>query len=143
MINQPSSIIIDSIYKNQSKIYSFGCGYIYECFQILHGYRIDGIIHSNPDSIRNNFPQNIEIITPIEFVEKNYQNCIVIIYTLSYKKEAEFFCKKNSINYLTYDDPAHLSGIRISKISNALQFLSSSSLISEYNVKKFSKISLS
>jgi len=140
MNNQNSSSIIDSIYKNHVKVYSFGCGYIFECFQILHGYKIDGIIHSNPDSIRNNFPQNIEIITPIEFIKKNHEDCVVVIYSFSYKNEAEIFCKNNSINYLTYDDPAHLSVARISKITNALQFLSSSTLISKNKVKKFSKI---
>jgi len=121
-----SSEIVESIRRSQSKVFAFGCGYIYDCYQILHGYRIDGIIHSRPDAIRNGFPLSMEILSPTEFLEKKQSDCAVVIYTKSYRKEAESFCMDNSINYLCYDDPIHLSAVRISKITDAMQILSDS-----------------
>ena len=140
MNNYTSSDLVDSIYKNQLKVFSFGCGYIFDCFQILHGYRIDGIIHSNPNSIRANFPNSMEIISPDEFLEKEYADCVIVIYTKSFQNEAEIFCKNHSLKYLLYNDPAHLSRSRISKITTALQYLSSSNLISKFNLRQFSNI---
>lgn len=140
MSTKTSLELINSLSGNNIKIFSYGAGYIYDCFNILHGHQIDGFIHSNPESIKTKFNHNIEIITPEQFVKRSYPNCIVLIYTESYRLQAEKFCIENSFDYLLYDDSAHLSQVRISKVAEALNFLNNSSLISNYNRKRFSDI---
>jgi hypothetical protein len=134
MINN-SHELVASINSGKKRVYSFGVGYIYYACRALHGYSISAFIHTKPEMF-NWLVDGVRVITPEEACAEDIADIVVIIYTASYKKEAQEFCLNNGFSFIFFDDPAHLPPSRITEITNALRFASQSNLIRELDLKR-------
>ena len=93
------------------------------------------MIHTKPEIFHNKVIDGIKVITPEEACLDDIRN-IIIIYSQSYRNEAEEFCKKHGFSFIHFDDPVHLPPKRIAEIANALRLIGQSSLLRELDIKK-------